>query len=216
MFIFWSQHKCIRFGSTARYVRCEQCSAEFGYVMHREATGHAISWFFLDESGAACRAQDRAEKRLRTTLELGVDPHSCPNCHHLQRNMIREAKRRFLRWMSFRNMILALILTPAGLFLSLLIINAFSGPQFLIPFPVFYGIWAGIALVIILMPFLRLVLAAFYNPQGLTLEQRIARGIYIGIPLEDWDAVQERKEAELRRLGATTFSSRHPRPQPHA
>jgi hypothetical protein len=212
--MFWNNHTSTASGSVAKYVCCEQCSVEFGYILHRQRTGHAVSLFFLDETGAASRARQRAESGLRRALESGVDPCSCPKCDHLQKNMVREAGRRYLGWMSFGSALVALVLAPAAFLLSLLVMNALSGPEFLIPLPIFYSIWVGIIVAVLLMPFLRLVLAAFYDPGKLTPEQLVRRGIYHGVPLEDWEAVQERTELELRRLGITSFPPRHPRPQP--
>jgi hypothetical protein len=210
MIIFWKDYRSTACDAVARYVRCEHCSAEFGYVLHRERVGHAISWFCLDDVGAETRSFERAQEWLRRALESDIEPHTCPKCHRLQQAMVREAKKRFLGWMSVGNVIWALVWLPVVFLVSLLVINAFSGP----PGPSFYCIWPGILLAIVLLPVLRPVLAAFYDPIRLTPEQMIRKGISEGTPLGEWEAVQEKTEQELRRVGITTFPPRLARPQP--
>lgn len=188
MIIFWKNFTATRFGVARRQVECEQCRAGYEYTLQRQVQGHGISWYCLMNDWAAEVAESRASARLAKALAYEVDPIPCPACGYFQRNMVREARRRCLKWMSWRFVGLALLLYPVVCLFFLIIPNGVlddEGP--VIPWPVFYACLGGIGALIALAPFFRPLLALPYNPNRDSESARIRKG-YCGGTLRNQDA----------------------------
>jgi hypothetical protein len=85
--IIWKSFWAMARGSTAKVVACESCSTEYVYVMKREGEGTGTSPYWLDNEGAAARAQEAAAEMLKALLDKDYDPVPCPACGHYQRYM---------------------------------------------------------------------------------------------------------------------------------
>lgn len=85
--------QCTATGSTIRRTRCEACGKEFSYPVECSAKGGGFSLLFLDDVGAAARARERAETRLRKALQESVGLAPCPACGWYQSAMVRQARR---------------------------------------------------------------------------------------------------------------------------
>lgn len=96
-------------GSAVKVVICEQCGQDYVYIVTRKATGEGSSVLFLDNSGAQRRAQDRAMKTLQAELDKAIEPVPCVSCGWLQQDMVREARKRYHRWMTVTGAILTLV-----------------------------------------------------------------------------------------------------------
>ncbi len=91
--IIWSTHSAIIRGSIVKFVRCENCSTEYLYLMEREGTGMGTSLYLLNEQGAANRAGEAAKEMLKAILEKDFDAVPCPVCGHYQRYMFSKLER---------------------------------------------------------------------------------------------------------------------------
>jgi len=68
--------------------------------MSRVASGRDCAPYGLGKQRAAQTAHDKAIAAARQELECGCEPVPCPECGLYQPAMVREARRRRLRWMS--------------------------------------------------------------------------------------------------------------------
>jgi hypothetical protein len=103
-------------GSTYKKVVCEKCSRVYYYQMSRRAQGEGRSAFFLDNSGASERADERAQQNLEQRLANGSEPVPCPDCGWFQAHMVCIIRgRRFdcLYWFIFGLPVIALLLGTA-------------------------------------------------------------------------------------------------------
>src|SRR5205823_2214163 len=57
-------------------------------------SGGGISLLFLDDAGAADRAQENAVTALQSTLEYAVEPSRCPKCEWYQTEMVEVLRGR--------------------------------------------------------------------------------------------------------------------------
>src|SRR5262245_50687042 len=85
-------------GRTVKRVDCEQCRAQYAYVVRRSAKGAGMSILWLDDAGASGRAEGRARTAVRRALARAVEPVACPSCGWYQKEMVREARRRRGKW----------------------------------------------------------------------------------------------------------------------
>ena len=216
MLIHWTSYWSTASGSAAKYVRCKQCSAEYGYVLQLEVTGFAIAAFFMNERRAITRANERAAFALRRALNRGIEPHFCPKCYYLPQEMAKEVKRRYLKWISFRAMPLILLVAFLAFLVSMCIMIIFSSENLPKWRLTFLRVWSGIAIAIVLLPFVRLLLTTIRNSQKWTVEEMTLRGIHAGIALEEWDAEQDKIATEWRSMGETSELFRHARPRPES
>lgn len=86
-------------GAATKTVVCEKCGETFHYTLVRTGRGEGQSPYFLDNEGARGRADAEAAASLRARLDAGVEPVPCPNCRWYQAHMVKEMRRRRLRWM---------------------------------------------------------------------------------------------------------------------
>src|SRR5260221_1578616 len=77
-----------------RPVRCEQCGCEFAYRFQVEATGTSYSPLFLNNPGAQESAQNHARKNFDRRAKKNIAAINCPQCNHLQKNMVRFLKTK--------------------------------------------------------------------------------------------------------------------------
>jgi hypothetical protein len=180
-------------GSVDKFVRCEKCGEEYVYALFRDVSARATSLLFADNVGASNRASDRAQGKLERALSQGVDPVPCPNCGYFQPDMVREARRRRLSWMGFRRLPLWLFGWVMGSFL-LVIVNGVAarvGP--LIKWEYFFSGLVAIGVVIVLLPFIRLVIISRYDANDLNEDERRANSYFAGEPRSGYE---ERKTQE--------------------
>ncbi|HEV8378880.1 MAG TPA: hypothetical protein VGP99_08515, partial [Tepidisphaeraceae bacterium] len=84
-------------GKIAKPVQCVRCGGEYVYIMERKVTGGGFSFLFVDNDGAAKRAEAAARQNLERKLNDDCDLVACPDCGHYQPQMIRKIRgRRFL------------------------------------------------------------------------------------------------------------------------
>ena len=125
MFIYvGNRYRAAVQGTVIKAVTCEKCGAAYQYESVRTASGGAESPYFMDETGAARRAEDRAVGYLQDLLAKACDPVPCPRCGWLQADMVREVKRRRLRWM-----LRAAIILPVATLISLVCAAAFMSSK---------------------------------------------------------------------------------------
>jgi hypothetical protein len=96
-------------GARIKEVRCEKCGQTYFYRLVRRGEGRGTSPYYLNNRGAERRAQAGAERKLAKLLERGVDPVPCPDCGWIQANMVREIRRRKLRWMNVFSIAFAIL-----------------------------------------------------------------------------------------------------------
>lgn len=86
-------------GQTRKEVTCENCGAGYSYEMRRTAHAGASTGLLDSGADAANLARQRAHDRLMRQLARHCNPVRCPRCRWLQRDMLREVRRRALiRW----------------------------------------------------------------------------------------------------------------------
>ncbi len=76
-------------------VLCEHCGSMFGYLTTRKAEGAGSSLLWLDNEGAAARAQKAATHSLHQKFKKANDPVPCPRCVKYQAKMARGLRRGF-------------------------------------------------------------------------------------------------------------------------
>ncbi|HEX3150407.1 MAG TPA: hypothetical protein VHR66_20180 [Gemmataceae bacterium] len=87
-----NQHTVTLSQTAVRLVSCEGCDADYVYQLSREGEGMSNSFYFLDESGAAKRAERKARKQLSRKMETARNGIPCPRCGHYQDHMIGKAR----------------------------------------------------------------------------------------------------------------------------
>lgn len=74
-------------------VRCKFCSATFAYRTVKTGSGEGASLLWLDEKGAAQRAQEKAVTSLRLDPKVAYAAVPCPRCERYQPGMVRMLRR---------------------------------------------------------------------------------------------------------------------------
>lgn len=88
-------------GSTVKDVTCAKCGDRYLYRMVRQATGEGTSPYMLDNAGAQRRAEEKARAALEHALHTHCEVVPCPNCSHLQPDMVRKVRGQRLGWMNW-------------------------------------------------------------------------------------------------------------------
>src|SRR6516225_1521586 len=187
MLLIQKDYTAWRVGAVAKFVCCKKCGTEFAYTMMRHASGQGTSLYFLDNAGAEERAQRRAESKLQKALASEVEPVECPKCGCFQANMVREARRRYLKYMGPKYAAIALVVVVPIFFCGGVYINGVVAALPIVPWNSILYSAIGLAAAIVLMPFVRFYLSLFYDPNRDTAEQRLARGYGLGIPRADYE-----------------------------
>jgi hypothetical protein len=94
MLYFWRSYTSVVSGSTTRRERCVGCSYLFAYEITCEAAGGGHSPFFLNNAGAAAKAEIRARANLDRALNEAIEPVHCPACGIFQPHMVRLLRER--------------------------------------------------------------------------------------------------------------------------
>ena len=86
-------------GVALKLVLCESCGAEYFYLLSRTGSGSGTSVLFLDNAGAADRAELESQRDLENQLNSSIDAVPCPKCGLYQANMIPEIRGGLYWWM---------------------------------------------------------------------------------------------------------------------
>jgi hypothetical protein len=81
--VFWTEYTATAEGRVLKVVPCENCQAEYVYILRREGTGKGIALYGLI-GGDEADAKSGAEDALKAYLENDFDPVPCPACGHYQ------------------------------------------------------------------------------------------------------------------------------------
>ncbi len=169
---YWSRAR----GRAAKQVTCEECGAEYVYLLEREAVGEGSSPFFLDKRGAERRAAKRAERELARKLEAECDVAPCPKCGRIQADMVRMAKGERLRWL------IPLGLIVGGLGVLLAVLNVWV-PEAEIPWSLIAPV-AGLGAAVLLA---RFAVVSATDPNDAHVEQRLALAQRTSLTREEFE-----------------------------
>src|SRR6267142_1796243 len=86
-------------GSVIKAINCEQCGLRYFYQLTRSASGEASAFCYIGERAAAARAQRRADENLQKLLKTDCDLVPCPQCGHLQRDLISIRRAQKYQWL---------------------------------------------------------------------------------------------------------------------
>ncbi len=175
-------------GSIGKSVRCEHCGENYVYIASRRAAGMGRSFMLLDNAGAKARAKRDADEQLAWDLSQAIEPAPCPCCGQLQKDMVRVARRRFHRWLTF---IGATVLFCGLLYLPIYFLGQ-SGGQYAAGknwslMPAWIAITLGIAVLLVRWWMLR-----SYDPNSLKEHEKWLTKLNGAIcTREQWDEVIE-------------------------
>lgn len=158
-----------RAASVVKFVRCEQCNHDYAYRMRRQIESSSFSVLGLDNSAAASRAAEDAERRVLRVLENSCDPVPCPECGLYQAAMVPRSRRIRLVWLWKFGITLIPLSIPAAIF-----------PIKLFP-PESKASAAGLICGSVLLVSLTIILARYwsnrrYDPNGKPVTRRIELG----------------------------------------
>jgi hypothetical protein len=85
--VWWTKYTATVNGRVHKLVPCENCSAEYVYVLEREGYGVGTDVYSLTDDKAEEKAVSGAEESLREYLANDFDAVPCPICGHYQRFM---------------------------------------------------------------------------------------------------------------------------------
>jgi uncharacterized protein (DUF697 family) len=85
-------------GRAVKQVTCEGCRLEYVYMVERTGSGEGTSVLFLDNEGAAGRAEQAAVREVEQKLAEAVDVVPCPGCGRVQLHMFARAARDRYGW----------------------------------------------------------------------------------------------------------------------
>jgi hypothetical protein len=183
-------------GSIPKVVQCEQCNQGYVYMLQRSASGEGSSPYFLDNAGAQERAQDRARATLISNLQHGIDEVPCPHCGHVQKHMFERGRTVKYGWMRTAVIVLSIFAT-AVLFVTALftvLLDSKASRDAVIAVLAFWGVFGVLFFVVLGIHLLRKKLCANYNPNARPVEERIARGRKVAIPLEEFARMMQQQK----------------------
>jgi hypothetical protein len=177
-------------------VHCESCHAEYVYRLERTRTGSGTSdVLFFDAAGATERATQEAHKKLRHSLQDGVDLVPCPACGWYQQDMVCEGKERRYGWMVVLGLVLIVGLFPlAMIFLVICSLTCPPGPP-LIPWQVMLASLVTVALMGTFLLAAGWILPGRYDPNDDDPEARIQLGRSRALLREEIERKAPRHEA---------------------
>jgi hypothetical protein len=187
MVLIKTDYTAWRIGAISKMVCCEKCGTDFGYTMYREASGQGTSLYYIDETGAADRANRRAESNLQRALADEVEPVACPTCGCFQRNMVWEARRRYLKYMRPFFAVIGLVVLVPFFFCSSMYVNVVLNEIPVVSAERILYAAIGLAALFVLMPIVRFLLSLRYDPNNDSPQQRARRGYGLGIPRADYE-----------------------------
>jgi hypothetical protein len=110
MFIYVGKNFTAAFsGAVARDVTCEKCGCAYHYQLVRRGQGTGSAPYYINQGGAQRRAEKGAKKSLEKQLKRDIDPVPCPDCGWFQSPMVRELRKRSLRWLNWAALALGII-----------------------------------------------------------------------------------------------------------
>jgi hypothetical protein len=77
-------------GDMLRGVTCEHCGCQYLYKLSRQV--YRTRGVEPTNAVAVAAMSNQAQTHARKAIEKAVDPIPCPDCGHLQRNMVRSVK----------------------------------------------------------------------------------------------------------------------------
>jgi hypothetical protein len=126
---------------------------DYVYQIERSALGQGSSVLFLDNEGAARRAQERAEQQMAYKLKTEIDAVPCPKCGWYQKPMVDLVRRQYRRWMKVLGVWLVALTFPVICTGTIIIVEREGSGQPTISLPVFLTLIAafpvaGVALIL--------------------------------------------------------------------
>lgn len=177
----WKQYTARVRGAVVKPVTCGECGTEYVYLVERQASGQGTSPYYLDNKGAARRADEAAQRALRKALAEGVEVAPCPKCGHVQLDMARLARKRRLRWLSKTGWIVTVVWGILG-FLNAVSQTGMDEP-YLLSWPTYLWLAAiGPALVA-----LRYGLVRSHDPNDTHVEERLALAAKLSLTREEYE-----------------------------
>jgi hypothetical protein len=198
--VFGKEYTSYTWGDVDKFVHCEKCGTDYVYRAFRNVVATAMSLYFLENQGASERAQERAQNKLDRTLESAVEPVPCPSCGRFQKDMVREARRRHLRWMSPRGAAGIFMCYCFFAFIAIIVNGVAVTPGPAIPGKIFFPILGVLLGLIMLLPYFRVILANRFSPNRLSPEERLKKRFFsTGILRSEYDKrkAEERQAVEL-------------------
>ncbi len=205
MIYFGKSYTATVSGSIWKEVTCEGCQGEFVYYMTREARGSGSSPYYLDNDGAATRAQTAAVNALQKALAHDCDVIACPDCGQYQSNMMRKLRRKRFGWLHVCGWV---GIVAALLFAWISSISqvrrqarSFSGELLSLPWAAVFG--AGVGLIVVSW-----IGRSFYDPNSNAFErkespERTDAGPFRRAEFEVLiQAARQQQAAEIERAGA--------------
>jgi hypothetical protein len=167
-------------GRTTKGVLCEQCGHRYAYELRRTGRGSVSAPFGLLGGGfdiASAQASAQAAEDLSRMLAQDVDVVPCPACGRCQKDMVPEARSRYLSLLLNVGACLTLGLVPFWVLLYVASANITVDRQF-------FGLTtSGYAIILACLTVLgiRLLiggpfLASRYDPNAQDVETRKKRG----------------------------------------
>jgi len=170
MHISWTEYTASMSGHAIKQETCQQCQAEYVYVIERSATGQATTVYGIDAEGTRNRSQTRAQEKLERYLADDFDIVPCPSCGTYQPQMVASLQRSHHIGMFLLGALLLLLAFIALVIAGVLMLM--SNP------PYGSGIWAviGSAVVMVIVGvgliLTRNALAAKFDPNAGDPEER--------------------------------------------
>jgi hypothetical protein len=113
---------------------CEKCATEFTYRFTVAGSGQGSSALFLRNKGAAEDAQKNAIANLQKNAKAAFPPVACPNCNHIQTQMLQYYRRhRFVRVNNLALVALLLIVSISTI--MMFVVGSFS----MLASPIYWG-----------------------------------------------------------------------------
>ena len=182
-------------GTAVKHVKCEQCEQEYVYIVERKAKGHGASMGFSSGEGAQDRAKKKAKKTLDSELANAIEPVPCINCGWIQKDMIREARRRYLRWLFVVGLVVTFI---AALVLLVILVNSLSNRAGSFLTWTYVALGAGVVMLVT-----RTVLVNKYDPNVTEKELWAERAKGKVMTLEQYEATSKKEKEAMSRRAPT-------------
>lgn len=96
--IVWTEYTATVNGQVLKLVPCENCATEYVYVLKRENTGTATSFYLGLDAEEQKQLVSNAEETLREYLANDFDPVPCPVCGHYQSYMFPKLMKTGCLW----------------------------------------------------------------------------------------------------------------------
>src|SRR5438067_1274597 len=81
-------------GLRVESVVCEKCATTFSYELVRVGAGTASAPYYIGQTAAKARADQRARADLQKRLAREAELVPCPKCHWVNDGLIERVRRR--------------------------------------------------------------------------------------------------------------------------